>query len=129
MKTKKEVIRYLTVTPFIGAADFGIYFLLIHFRLPYSVAKAISYVISNGVGYLFNKNWIFKRKRKEASIPEAGRYLTVDVFLFICNVIANQAILNVWPKAVFVAIAVASLLTAALSFVCKKFWVFKTSSL
>ncbi len=126
MKTKKEIIRYLTVTPFIGAADFGIYFLLIRF-LPNIISKAISYIIANGVGYVFNKYWIFKRKRKQAAAPEAGRYCILDMVLFVCNVITNQTILHVWPKAVFLAVAIASLLTAALSFVCKKFWVFKTS--
>ena len=67
MKTKKEIIKYLIVTPFIGATDFGVYYLLIHFRLPYSVAKAISYIIANGAGYLFNKFWIL--------------YLTVKMFI------------------------------------------------
>src|ERR1039458_8738076 len=109
MKTKKEISRYLIVTPFIGALDFGIYFLLIHFRLPYSVSKAISYTIANGISYLFSKYWIFKRKRKQAAPPEAGRYFIVDVILFGFNIVANQAILFVWPHAVFIAIAIASI--------------------
>jgi putative flippase GtrA len=128
MKTKKEISRYLIVTPFIGALDFGIYFLLIHFRLPYSVSKAISYIIANGVGYLFNKHWVFKRKRKQSSYPEAGRYIIVDISLFVCNIATNQVILHVWPHAIFLAIVTASILTATLSFICKKFLVFKTSS-
>jgi len=127
MKTKKEIIKYLIVTPFIGATDFGVYYLLIHFRLPYSVSKAISYVIANGAGYLFNKFWIFKRKRKQSAVPEVGRYFIVDVSLFAVNIIINQVILHVWPHAVFLAIATASILTAMMSFICKKFWVFKTS--
>ena len=127
MKTKKEISRYLLVMPFVGATDFGIYFLLIHF-LPHSVSKAISYIIANGADYVFNKYWIFKRKRKQASVPEAGRYFILDVVLFICNVAINQGILHVWPHAVFIAIAAASLLTVLLSFTFKKVWVFKTSS-
>ena len=128
MKTKKEISRYLILIPFEGALDFGIYFLLIHFRLPYSASKAISYIIANGVGYFFNKYWIFKRKRKQATYPEAGRYFILDVVLFGCNIIINQAILHFWPRAVFPAVAIASLLTALLSFIFKKIWVFKTSS-
>jgi len=80
MKIKKEIIRYLIVTPLVGAADFGIYFFSIHF-LPHSVSKAISYIMANGVGYLFNKYWIFRRKRKQNSVPEAGRYFILDVVL------------------------------------------------
>jgi putative flippase GtrA len=128
MKTKKEITRYLIVTPCIGALDFGIYYLLIHFRLPYSVSKAISYTIANVISYLFSKNWIFKRKRKQATTPEVGRYFIVDLILFVFNVAANQVILHVWPHAVFIAIATASILTAVLSFTCNKLFVFKTSS-
>ena len=127
MKMKKEVIRYLIVTPFVGAADFGIYFLCIRF-LPHVFSKAISYIIANGADYLANKYWIFKRKRKQAAVPEAGRYIILDVVLFVCNVSINQVILHVWPHAVFLAIATASLSTAVVSFIFKKVWVFKTSS-
>lgn len=119
--------RYLIVTPFVGAADFGIYFLCILF-LPHLVSKAISYTIANGADYLVNKYWIFKRKRKQAAAPEAGRYIILDVALFVCNVSINQVILHVWPHAVFAAIATASLSTALLSFIFKKVWVFKTLS-
>ena len=127
MKTKKEITRYLIVTPCIGALDFGIYYLLIHFRLPYSAAKAISYIIANTISYLFSKNWIFKRKRKQAAGPEVGRYFIVDVILFGVNVMTNHVILMVWPKAILLALIIASLLTALMSFTCNKFWVFKTS--
>ena len=128
MKTKKEISRYLIVTPCIGALDFGIYFLLIHFRMPYSVSKAISYTIANVISYLFSKNWIFKRKRKQATTPEVGRYFFVDLILFVINVLTNQAILHVWPHAILIAITTASILTACLSFTCNKLFVFKTSS-
>ena len=127
MKTKKEIFRYLIVTPFIGLTDFGVYFLLIRF-LPHSVAKAISYIIANGTGYLFNKYWIFKRKHKQAAAPEAGRYLIVDGVLFAANVAINQGMLFVTHHAVFLSIAAASIVTALLSFTFKKLWVFKTAS-
>lgn len=115
----------MIITPFIGATDFGVYFLLVHFRLPYSVAKGISYIIANGAGYVFNKYWIFKCKKP--SYPEAGRYLIVDLALFVCNIIINQAVLHMWPKAILPAVAIASVSTAVLSFICKKFWIFKVS--
>jgi len=128
MKIGKEIKRYLIVTPFIGATDFGLYYLLIFFRLPYSVAKAFSYTIANVISYLFSKQWIFKRKSKQALSPEIGRYFILDVILFIFNVATNQAILFVWPKSVFLGVTTASLLTACLSFTFNKFWVFKTAS-
>jgi putative flippase GtrA len=127
MKTRKEIKRYLIVTPFIGATDFGLYYLLIYFRLPYSMAKAISYTIANVISYLFSKYWIFKRQTKQEGTPEIGRYFILDVILFIFNVAANQAILFVWPKSIFLAITTASILTASLSFTFNKLWVFKTA--
>ncbi len=122
-KVKKELARYLMVVPFVGAADFGAYYLLILF-MPHSVSKAISYIISNGIGYLFNKYWIFKKT--ETSHSETARYFILDVLLLGFNVIANQIILNVWPQAVFLAWAMAGLLTMLISFVSKKWWVFTT---
>ena len=124
---KKEIFRYLIVTPFIGLTDLGIYFLLIRFW-PHSVSKAISYIIANGTGYLFNKHWVFKREEKQAAVPEAGRYLIVDVVLFAANVAINQGMLYISHHAVFLSIAMASLVTALLSFTFKKLWVFKTAS-
>ncbi len=126
-KTRKEMARYLIVTPFVGATDFGIYFLCIRF-MPHAISKAISYIIANGADYLINKFWVFKRKRKQAAVPEAGRYFILDLTLFAVNVITNQSILHVWPKAVLIAIVTASLLTALLSFIFKKLWVFKTAA-
>ena len=124
---KKEMLRYALVTPFIGLTDFGLYFLLIR-SLPHSVAKAISYIIANGIGYLFNKYWIFKRGHKQAAVPEAGRYLIVDGGLFFGNVAINYVILTIWPHAVLLAVAAASIVTGLMSFISKRFWVFKTSS-
>jgi len=125
MKIKKEISKYLVVTPLVAAVDFGVYFLSIRF-MPHSAAKALSYVVANGFGYAFNKYWIFKKKKP--SSMEAGRYVIVDVVLFVSNIATNQAVLVFWPKSVFWAITVASLSTAVLSFMCKKWWVFKRSS-
>lgn len=122
MKTKHNILRYLIITPFIGLADFGVYYLCIRF-LPHFVSKAISYIVANGIGYLFNKYWVFKKK--QTSYPEVGRYVAVDLVLFGCNVLINQIILIVSHHAVFLSIATASLITMLLSFACKKWWVFK----
>jgi len=127
MKEKKEMTRYLIIMPLVGAADFGIYFLCVRFLSPF-VSKAISYAIANGVAYLANKYWIFKRQRKQAAAPEVGRYVVLEVVLFVGNVSINQAILFVWPHTILPAIITASLLTVLLSFIFKKFWVFKTLS-
>ena len=43
MNIKKEIVRFLTAGIFVGATDFGIYYLLIHF-LSFSLAKGISFI-------------------------------------------------------------------------------------
>ncbi len=124
MKTKKEITRYLIVTPVVGTMDFGIYFLSKLF-LPITVSKGISYVCAGITGYLFSKYWVFSKQKK--SNPEMGRYWISDVTLLGYNVAANSTILHFWSHAVFLALAIASVTTAILSFLIKKFWIFKLS--
>ncbi len=123
MKIKKEIIRYCTVTPMVGATDFGVYFLSKLF-LPIAFAKGISYVCAAIMGYLFSKYWVFSKHK--TNHPEMARYWVTDLILLGYNVLANQTILNFWPHAVFLALAIASVSTAVLSFTLKKWWVFKT---
>lgn len=122
MKTKKEITRYLIVTPVIGAMDFGIYFLSKLF-LPITVSKGISYVCAGITGYLFSKYWVFSKHKK--CNPEMNRYWISDVTLLGYNVTANSTILHFWPHTVFLALVIASFSTAILSFILKKLWVFK----
>ena len=122
MKTKKEITRYCIVTPLVGATDFGIYYLSKLF-LPINVSKGISYVCAAIMGYLFSKYWVFC-KRKTCH-PEMARYWTADLVLLGYNVLANRTVLNFWPHAFFLALAIASVSTAVLSFTLKKWWVFK----
>ncbi len=122
--TKKEIIRYCIVTPLVGVTDFGFYYLSKLF-LPISAAKAISFVCAGIAGYLLNKYWTFCKQKK--CYPEMARYWIVELVLLGYNVLANRVILNLWPSAIFLALAIASVSTAVLSFTLKKWWVFKTS--
>ena len=123
MNTKKEITRYVIVTPMVGAMDFGVYYLSKLF-LPINVSKGISYVCAGIVGDLFNKYWTFCKHK--TCYPEMGRYWLTELVLLGYNVTANRTILNFWPRAVFLALASASVSTAALSFILKKWWVFKS---
>jgi len=123
MKTTKEVLRFLIAGAIINGTDFSVYFILFHF-LPYSVSKGLSFSCAGIVGYLLCKYWIFKRNRP--SYAEMGRYALVNLLALGINVITNQAILNVWPGTVLVALLVATVLTGLFTFVCFKWWVFRT---
>ena len=123
MPAKKEIVRYCIVTPMVGTTDFGVYYLLKLF-VPIPAAKAVSYVCAAIVGYLFSKYWVFSKKK--TSHPEMARYWISDFTLLGYNVLANHTILHFWPRAIFFALAAASVSTAAFSFAIKKWWVFKT---
>ena len=124
MNTKKEIIRFTIAGIFIGATDFGVYYLLIHF-LPFSLAKGISFTCAGIVAYLFNKHWIFQYNRI-TSYPEVGRYLIINFLALAINIIINQSILNIRPGAVLFALIMAAMFTGLFTFISFKWWVFRT---
>jgi putative flippase GtrA len=124
MSDKREIVRFLIAGTFAGAIDFGVYYVLIHF-LPFSLAKGISFTCAGIIAYLLNKYWIFQYNR-QPSYSEAGRYMLVNFLALGINVVTNQSILNIRPGAVFLALIIASTLTGLFTFVCFKWWVFRT---
>lgn len=122
MGLKKEVIRFSIVTPLVGITDWGVYYLSLQV-LPFSVSKGISFVCGGLVGYLLNKHWTFSQR--ERSYSEMGRYWVAQLIMLGFNVSSNQILLHFWPKAVFVCLVIASISTAVLSFILKKWWVFR----
>ena len=117
------MIRFYIAGLFTGATDFGIYYLLIPF-LPFSVSKGISFSCAGIVGYLFNKYWIFSCD--QPSYAEVGRYVFINILALGMNILTNQRILNVWPGSIFPALVLASIVTGVFTFVCYKWWVFRT---
>ncbi len=123
MNTKKEIIRFSISGTIVVATDFGIYYLLFH-HLPFSIAKAISFTCAGIVGYLLNKYWTFKRN--QPSYAEVGRYTLTNFLALGINVVTNQSVLNLRPDAVFLALVIATIVTSLFTFVCFKWWVFRT---
>ena len=125
MNARKEVIRFLIAGAIVNATDFSIYYFLFHF-LSFSIAKGISFICAGIVGYLLNKFWTFKHN-KPPSYTEVGRYALVNFLALGINVLTNQGILNVWPGAIWLALIIATASTGLFTFVCFKWWVFRTS--
>lgn len=123
MNTKKEIIRFGIAGAVVGATDFGIYYLLIHF-LPFSLAKAISFTCAGIVAYLFNKLWIFQYGQPQ-SYAEIGRYMFINLLALCINVLTNNYILHVWPASILCALISASILTGLFTYICFKWWVFR----
>ena len=122
MNARKEIIRFSIAGTFAGATDFGIYYFLIHF-LSFNLAKGISFTCAGIVSYLLNKYWIFKYN--QPSYAEVGLYALINFLALGINVLTNQSILSVWPGAIFVALIIATMLTALFAFICFKWWVFR----
>ena len=123
MNTKKEIIRFFIAGIVVGATDFGVYFFLIFF-LPFSLSKGISFTCAGITGYLFNKYWIFQCLKP--SRAEVDRYIFINFLALGINVVANQRILNAWPGSVLAALFIASMLTGLFTFICYKWWVFRS---
>lgn len=126
METKKQVNRYCIVAPLVGAADLGVYYPLKQF-MSVDVSKGVSFVCAGIAGYLFTKYWVFCEQKTH--YPEMGRYMIAGLVLLGCNVLINRTTLNFFPSAVLSALIIASAITTILSFVLKKYWVFKTERL
>ncbi|HSV43419.1 MAG TPA: GtrA family protein [Candidatus Bathyarchaeia archaeon] len=123
MDARKEQIRFLLAGTVVNATDYGIYLFLIHF-LSFGAAKGISFTCAGIVGYVINKYWTFKHG--PASYAEVGRYVFINFLALGVNVLTNQFILAMRPGAVFLALIGASIVAGVLTFICFKWWVFKT---
>ena len=122
-KGKNEIIRFCIAGTIVTATDFSIYYVLFHF-LPFSVSKGISFTCAGIVGYFLCKYWIFKHK--EPSITEVIRYAFINSLALGINVFINHLMLRQWPGAVFVALIIATSITGLFTFVCFKWWVFRS---
>lgn len=124
LKIEKEITRFSIVTPMVGAIDFGAYYLLLLF-LPIHASKGLSCMFAGIAGYLSSKYWTFAKRK--LSYLEMGRYGISGLFLLGFNVSTNGTILHFWPRVIFLALAIATFFTAILSFILRKWWVFKSS--
>jgi len=124
MNVSKEIIRFLIAGTFVVATDFSAYYFLIHF-LSFSISKGISFTCAGILGYVLNKYWTFKYN--PPSYAEIGRYTIINFLALGINVLTNQGILNLWPGAVGAAFLTATTLTSLFTFVCFKWWVFRSS--
>ena len=117
------MISFSLVSAVILSTDFGIYFLLRQV-LPASGAKTISFICGGVVAYLLNTFWVFEQG--QASASSGVKFAIANTLLLGVNVLTNGSMLRVWPAAVAVALGMATCVTSALSFVCFKWWVYRS---
>ncbi len=122
MPISKEMVRFSIAGALVGATDFGVYYLLIHF-LSFSLSKGISFAGAGIVAYLFNKYWTFQGRT--SSYSQTSHYLMINFLALGINIIVNQWVLNFWAGAVFPALIVSSMSSGLFTFIFFKWWVFK----
>jgi len=122
--TRREIIRFLIAGTIVNATDFSIYYTLFHF-LPHSISKGISFTCAGIVGYFLIKFFTFKHN-KPLSYAKVGQYALINSLALGINVLTNQSILKLWPGRVFLALIIATILTGLFTYVCFKWWVFRT---
>jgi len=123
--TRREIIRFLIAGTIVNATDFSIYYILFHF-LPYGVSKGISFMCAGIAGYFLIKFFTFKQHNKPLSFAEVGQYALINSLALGINVLTNQSILRVSHGAVLLALITATIITGLFTFVCFKWWVFRT---
>lgn len=123
MNARKEIIRFLIAGTFVVATDFSVYYVLLRF-LSVSTAKGLSFACAGIVGYILNKYWTFKHS--QPSYAEIVRYAFINFLALGINVVTNRSILHVRPGAVLLALIIATTITSVFTFVCFKWWVFRT---
>lgn len=105
-----QLTRFILTGGLSAVVDFGILVLLMHFGLPHTPAKSISFVCGTTTAYLINRRWTFKatasRRRFAGVLVLYGATFFVQVGLFTVLFSILQARMPLfWVQVVAFAIA------------------------
>jgi len=139
---KKQLVKFTLIGLLAVSVDLFCYFILLHI-LPEkllqvvsneAVSKSISFMCGMTVTYFLNKFWTWKKK--DRSGKRVFNFAILYGIALLINVGSNSALLYVLhqyrnlvdlPFKYFIAFVGASGLSASVSFMGQKFWVFKNS--
>jgi len=140
---KKQLVKFTLIGLLAVSVDFLCYFILLNL-LPEklfqtigneAVSKSISFMCGMTVTYFLNKFWTWKKK--DRSKKRVVKFVILYGVALLINVSTNSALLYILhqyrnlvdlPFKYFIAFVGASGLSAFVSFMGQKFWVFKTSN-
>ncbi len=139
---KKQLVKFTLIGLLAVSVDLLCYFILLNLlpAKPFqiigneAIAKSISFMCGMTVTYFFNKYWTWKKK--DRSGKRVVKFAVLYGIALLINVGSNSALLYVLhqyrnlvdlPFKYFIAFVGASGLSASVSFMGQKFWVFKTS--
>lgn len=128
--TKKEISRFIISGICAVLTDMLFYYILSNF-IEISVAKGISFLLGTITAYLMNKYYTFEKKEK--SLKEVIKFLSLYLFSLCANIIVNKLSLYILPfvfinefKIIkFLSFLFATGTSTIINFTGQKFWVFK----
>lgn len=139
---KKQLVKFTLIGLLAVSVDLLCYFILLN-TLPEklfqtvgneAVSKSISFMCGMTVTYFFNKFWTWKKK--DRSHKRLVKFGVLYGIALLINVASNSGLLYILhqyrnlvdlPFKYLIAFVGASGLSASVSFMGQKFWVFKTS--
>lgn len=139
---KKQLVKFTLIGLLAVSVDLLCYFIMLN-TLPEklfqtmgneALSKSISFMCGMSVTYFLNKFWTWKKK--DRSQKRLVKFVVLYGIALLINVGTNSALLYILhqyrnlvnlPFKYLIAFVGASGLSAAVSFMGQKFWVFKTS--
>lgn len=139
---KKQLVKFTLIGLLAVSVDLLCYFILLNLlpKKPFqiigneAIAKSISFMCGMTVTYFLNKFWTWKKK--DRSHKRLVKFVVLYGIALLINVGSNSVLLYLLhqyrnlvdlPFKYFIAFVGASGLSASVSFMGQKFWVFKTS--
>ena len=139
---KKQLVKFTLIGLLAVSVDFLSYFILLNIFPEKmfqtigneALAKSISFMCGMTVTYFFNKFWTWKKK--DRSQKRLVKFVVLYGIALLINVGSNSALLYILhqyrnfvdlPFKYVIAFVGASGLSASVSFMGQKFWVFKSA--
>lgn len=117
----KELLKFCVGGGSAVAVDFLLYMILKQ-HIPFSIAKAISFVAGAIVGFIINKLWTFESKTFKVS--EVVKYIILYACSATANTLVNYGVLALF-NLTLLAFLCATGTSTIMNFLGQKFFVFK----
>lgn len=120
-----ETMRFGLVGVLNTIVGYGVYYILIKFKLYYMIALLTSHIVGVIHSYFWNKYYTFKSRRKSKS--ELLKFISVYAVTFLVNLGILTFLVEVLGMGREIAGLIALVIVTGLSFLGHKFWSFKNT--
>ena len=127
IKTKPagQFAKYGLVAAMSALSDWAVFTLLFMvFGHPIS-AQCVARIMGGVVSFAANRNWSFRRDKKQLLVVEARRFLLLYAFSYIISISIFYALVNLMGSDPFLGKLVADTACFVINFIVMKLYVFK----